>query len=75
MLPAVRRPEQEALRRSPPSSCYLSGLRAPLAASFLGERGGNQSRWQEARAFHPPRDGSELQVRPLFLSAGGDNAS
>ena len=50
-------------------------LRAPLAASFPGERAGNQSRWQEARAFHPPQDGSELQVRPLFLSTGGDNAS
>lgn len=71
-------PEARAGSTQAVSSLQLLSLRAPGASCrFLpgGAGGGNQSRWQEARAFHPPRDGSELQVRPLFLSAGGDNAS
>lgn len=72
MLPAVRRPEQ-ATRRSPPSSCYL---RAPGASCrFLPGERGNQSRWQEARAFIHPGTGERVTGEPLFLSAGGDNAS
>ena len=57
----------------PPAA--ISPAPGTSSASFPGERAGNQSCWQEARAFHPPQDGSELQVRPLFLSTGGDNAS
>lgn len=66
--------------RSPPPSVpatrYLSGLPVHPAAAFQGLPDRETGAAGRRRGpFHPLRDGSELQVWPLFLSTGGDNAS